>query len=81
MTQPVSVINAVKRALQHEGFSFLESLSPCPTQFGRRNRLDRPEDLVRDLMERCVLEEETEGMSEEELAEKIITGELLPCQG
>jgi hypothetical protein len=28
-----------------------------------------------------VLEEETEGMSEEELAEKIITGELLPCQG
>jgi len=54
-------------------------LSPCPTQYGRRNRLDRPEDLVRDLMDRCVLEEEAEGMSEDELAEKIITGELLPC--
>jgi len=79
VTQPVALINSIKRALQHKGFSFLEVLSPCPTQYGRRNRLDRPEDLVRDLMDRCVLEEEAEGMSEDELAEKIITGELLPC--
>ena len=81
VTQPVSLINSIKKALQHTGFSFIEALSPCPTQFGRRNRLDRPEDLVRDLVERCIAEEEAEGMSEEELAEKIITGEMLPCRG
>jgi 2-oxoglutarate/2-oxoacid ferredoxin oxidoreductase subunit beta len=81
VTQPVSVINSIKKALQHTGFSFLEVLSPCPTQYGRKNRLDRPEDLIRDLMERCIPEEEAEGMSEAQLAEKIVTGELLPCQG
>jgi 2-oxoglutarate/2-oxoacid ferredoxin oxidoreductase subunit beta len=79
VTQPVSVINSVKKAITHTGFSFLEVLSPCPTQYGRRNRLDKPETMIRDLMERCLPEEEAEGMSEEELAEKIITGEILPC--
>ena len=79
VTQPVSVIDSVKKALQHNGFSFLEILSPCPTQYGRRNRLDKPEDMIRDLMERCIPEEEAEGMGEEELAEKIVTGEILPC--
>jgi len=36
---------------------------------------------VRDLAMRCIGEEEAEGMSEEELAEKIITGEMPPCRG
>ena len=36
---------------------------------------------MRDLAERCITEEEAEGMSEGELAEKIITGEMLPCRG
>ncbi len=80
VTQPVSLINAIKTSLNHKGFSFIEALSPCPTQYGRRNSLDRPEDLVRFLMERCIPEDEAEGMSEDELAGKIITGEILPCR-
>lgn len=80
VTQPVSLINSIKKALRHTGFSFIEALSPCPTQFGRRNRLDRPEDLVADLMEHCIAQDAAEGMSEEELAEKIVTGEMLPCR-
>jgi len=81
VTQPISVIGAVKKALGRKGFSFIEVLSPCPTQFGRTNRLDRPEDLIRDLMERCIPAEEAEGMGAAELAEKIITGEIVPCPG
>ncbi len=77
VTQPVALVRAIKRILLREGFSFIEVLSPCPTQYGRRNRLDRPEDLIRDLIRRCVTEEEAEGMTDEELAEKIITGEFL----
>ena len=79
VTQPISVINAVKKSLRHVGFSFLEILSPCPTQFGRRNWLDKPEDMVRDLMARCISEEEAENLTVGELAEKIITGEIVPC--
>ncbi len=77
VTQPVSLINAIKKSLLHVGFSFIEVLSPCPTQFGRRNRLDRPEDMIRELIQRCILDEEAAGLTEEERAEKILTGEFL----
>ena len=80
VTQPVALINAIKKAIRHQGFSFIEALSPCPTQYGRRNRLDRPDEMIRDLIGRCILEEEAEGLSEAQLAEKIITGELHPCR-
>ena len=77
VTQPMALIKSIKTALLHQGFSFIEALSPCPTQFGRRNRLDRPEEMIQDLFCRCVLMEEAEELSEEALAEKIITGEFL----
>ena len=66
VTQPRALIDSVKKSLLHVGFSFIEVLSPCPTQFGRRNRLDRPEDLIQDLVRRCILEEEAKGLTEEE---------------
>ncbi len=77
VTQPISLIHAIKKALRHVGFSFIEVLSPCPTQFGRRNRLDRPEEMIQELLRRCILEEEAKGLTEEQLAEKMITGEFL----
>jgi len=80
VTQPVSLIHAIKKAILHVGFSFIEVLSPCPTQFGRRNRLDRPEEMIQELIQRCILEEEAQGLTEEERAEKIITGEFLSWQ-
>jgi 2-oxoglutarate ferredoxin oxidoreductase subunit beta len=77
VTQPVALALSIQRALHHVGFSFIEVLSPCPTQYGRRNRLDRPEEMIQDLIQRCILEEEAKGLTEEELAERIITGEFL----
>jgi 2-oxoglutarate ferredoxin oxidoreductase subunit beta len=80
VTQPVSLIHAIKKAILHVGFSFIEVLSPCPTQFGRRNRIDRPEEMIQDLIRRCILKEEAERLTEEELAGRIVTGEFLTCQ-
>lgn len=77
VTQPVSLIRAIKKAMLHVGFSFIEVLSPCPTQYGRRNRLDRPEEMIQDLVGRCLLDEEAKGLTEEERAEKILTGEFV----
>ena len=31
--------NAIKAAIQKDGFSLVEAISPCPTLYGRRNRL------------------------------------------
>ena len=32
-------INILKKAIQHKGFSVVEFLSQCPTQYGRRNQM------------------------------------------
>jgi 2-oxoglutarate ferredoxin oxidoreductase subunit beta len=77
VTQPLALMEGILRALSVEGFSFLDVLSPCPTQFGRRNRFDAPAEMLRSLMERCVTREEAARMDEEALAGKIVTGEFV----
>ena len=37
--QPRQLIKSMKEAILHKGFAFIEILSPCPTEFGRRNQL------------------------------------------
>ncbi|MBN1225887.1 MAG: 2-oxoacid:ferredoxin oxidoreductase subunit beta [Deltaproteobacteria bacterium] len=76
VTQPLSVINAIKKSFSINGFTFIEVLSPCPTQFGRRNRFDSPADMLKILMDRCITTEEAAILSENELKDKIITGEF-----
>jgi 2-oxoglutarate ferredoxin oxidoreductase subunit beta len=76
VTQPVSLVNAIKKALAVSGFAFIEVLSPCPTQFGRRNQYDSPAEMLKLLSERCVSKEEAERLSPEELRERIVTGEF-----
>ena len=76
VTQPMALVNSIKKSLCHSGFSFIEVLSPCPTQFGRRNRPDRPDEMIKNLIQRCILEEEAKGLTQEEMSERIITGEF-----
>jgi 2-oxoglutarate ferredoxin oxidoreductase subunit beta len=76
VTQPVSLANAIKKALAVHGFAFVEVLSPCPTQFGRRNQYESAAEMLKMLSERCIFKEEAEQLSREELEERIITGEF-----
>ena len=76
VTQPLSLMQSIQNALQVEGFAFVEALSPCPTQYGRRNRFDAPAAMLSSLMEQCVTREEAESMSPGELKGKIVTGEF-----
>ena len=39
VTHPYQPIKSVKEGLQKNGFSMLEFLAPCPTAYGRRNKL------------------------------------------
>ncbi len=77
VTQPLALISGIKSGLQTRGFSFIEALTPCPTQFGRRNQFDTPTDMLKSLMDKCVMKEDAEGMSTEELNDKIVTGEVV----
>jgi 2-oxoglutarate ferredoxin oxidoreductase subunit beta len=40
VTRPYDLVSYIARAIETPAFSFVEALSPCPTQFGRRNKLD-----------------------------------------
>jgi len=77
VTQAVSLKEAIKKAMNTKGFTFVEVLSPCPTQFGRRNRYDAATDMLKTLMESCIPVEEVERLSAEALKDKIVTGEFI----
>ncbi len=76
VTQSALLTNSIKKALQTEGFTFIDAISPCPIQFGRRNWLDTPKDTFRFFEDRCITKEDAEGFSPEELKDKIVTGEF-----
>ncbi|MBW2092391.1 MAG: 2-oxoacid:ferredoxin oxidoreductase subunit beta [Deltaproteobacteria bacterium] len=46
---------SISEAMKKPGFSFVEILSPCPTSFGRRNRIRDPIELVQFYHERSVI--------------------------
>jgi len=76
VTQPIALKKSIQKAIANEGFSFIDVVSPCPTQFGRRNMLDNPADMFQSLMKTCVTKKEAQNLSEEERKGKIITGEF-----
>jgi 2-oxoglutarate ferredoxin oxidoreductase subunit beta len=70
------VINAIKKGIRNKGFSFIEILAQCPTQYGRRNKLGGAVQMMEWLKANSVLKENAEEMSPEELKGKFILGEL-----
>jgi 2-oxoglutarate ferredoxin oxidoreductase subunit beta len=77
VTQPEGLMRSIKKAFLNRGFSFIEVLSPCPTQFGRRNQFNRPEEMIQNLLRQCILKEEAERLTEEERSGRILTGEFV----
>ncbi|MEO0102167.1 MAG: thiamine pyrophosphate-dependent enzyme [candidate division WOR-3 bacterium] len=69
------LIRSIARALTIEGFSFLDVVSPCVTQFGRRNDLPTIYDFFLAIKEKTLSYEKAKGMKEEEKRGKIIIGE------
>jgi len=64
----------IKRAMEKKGFAVVEAMSPCPTVFGRRNKLRGPVVMLEDLKARSVPIKKAAKMSPEELEDKVITG-------
>lgn len=55
---PRKLINSIEEALLHNGFAFIEILSPCPTEFGRKNNLISPVETFKYLKEITTLKKE-----------------------
>lgn len=72
--------NLITRALEKKGFSLVEILSPCPTAYGRRNRMGHPVKLMEWLRDNTVPVARYEKMTPEERKGKVRTGIIVDLE-
>lgn len=79
--KPLQTIKSMKKALQHRGFSIVEILSQCPTNFGRYAlKTGNPEKVLQWIENKSILMTEAKKRSEDELKDKFILGEYIDIQ-
>ena len=66
-----------RNALLHTGFSLVEVISQCPQQYGRWNKSGTAYTMLQWQKEQAVKVEKAAKMSQEELADKIVIGEMV----
>ncbi|NWG11604.1 hypothetical protein HXY33_07685 [Candidatus Bathyarchaeota archaeon] len=67
--------NSIKKALQMQGFRFIEAISQCPTAYGRRIGFKDSGEMLKWFKENAI--EKTEKANEKDLAGKIVVGEFI----
>ncbi|WP_297523715.1 thiamine pyrophosphate-dependent enzyme, partial [Thermococcus sp.] len=71
------LIESIKKALTVKGFSLVEVISQCPVQFGRRNRMKEPAEMLRWFLRNSVPLAKAKKMKPEELEGKFVIGEFV----
>jgi len=66
----------IRAGLAHRGFSVIEVVSNCHTQYGRRNKQPDAWQMIEDIKDRTVQVSRAEKMAPEELIGKYVVGEL-----
>jgi 2-oxoglutarate ferredoxin oxidoreductase subunit beta len=64
----------IVKGIAHNGFSVIECLDACPTNYGRKNNLREPKKMYEWLKESSVSVEQAKTMTEQELAGKNVIG-------
>ena len=73
----VKLDRMIEKAIRKKGFSVVEVMSPCPTAYGRRNRLGNGARMIMQLKEVSIPISKAENMAPDELRDKIVTGILV----
>ncbi len=68
---------SIKKALTKKGFTFVEVITPCPEQYGRRNKMPGPKDQSNWLKEKSIIQHFTDPLKAEVGPEKIVVGEFV----
>lgn len=66
----------IKQGIEHHGFSFIEAIVPCPTEYGRRNPPADPVQMLKLDKARSVSVAEAAKLTASELEGKLVTGVL-----
>ena len=64
----------INQAMQHKGFSLVEVIAPCPTHFGKNNKLGKAGPMLQWIKENTVPKAKADKMTREELHGKFVTG-------
>jgi len=72
----VQLERLIRDGIRHKGFSFVEAVTQCPTEYGKRNPPRTPVAMLEDQKARSVPASRAAGMTPEELRGKIVTGVL-----
>ncbi|MFQ6093439.1 MAG: 2-oxoacid:ferredoxin oxidoreductase subunit beta [bacterium] len=75
--RPQVLDKMIERAIRKKGFSVVEVFTPCPTTYGRRNRMRTVIDMMNWLKEHSVPKSRAARMDPQELKDKIVTGVLV----
>jgi 2-oxoglutarate/2-oxoacid ferredoxin oxidoreductase subunit beta len=75
VTRPIELGAAIEKAIRFKGFSFVDAISPCPTQYGRRNNLGDISNLFDMVDQRCVTQTAFDALPESEQPYYIVIGE------
>ncbi|MCP4568087.1 MAG: 2-oxoacid:ferredoxin oxidoreductase subunit beta [FCB group bacterium] len=70
------LMESMQYALNKKGFSFIEIISQCPENYGRRIGLRSGNDFLKQFKEKSIRVDKARGLSEEELKDKIVIGKL-----
>jgi 2-oxoglutarate ferredoxin oxidoreductase subunit beta len=73
--------NAIQEAISKKGFSFVEVIAPCPTAFGRRNKIRKAIDLLRFYYDRSVVKNQiTPGEATIDFDHNLAVGKFLDIE-
>jgi 2-oxoglutarate/2-oxoacid ferredoxin oxidoreductase subunit beta len=76
VTQGPLLVAAIKKAIGIRGFTFVEAVSPCPTQFGRQNRMDSVKEAYSFVEAMTVPKESISSDTEVCWSDRLVTGEF-----
>jgi len=75
--QPRQLTASIKKAIRKKGFSFIEVVTQCPVQFGRKTGSGSAVQMLREYKEKSISVKEAVKIPKEDLRDRIVVGELV----
>jgi 2-oxoglutarate ferredoxin oxidoreductase subunit beta len=77
---PRQLVKTAKKAIQKKGFAFVEVLSQCPVEFGRKTGMGTAVQMLEWYKTKSVTLARAKDMSAEELRDRIVVGEFVDIE-
>jgi 2-oxoglutarate ferredoxin oxidoreductase subunit beta len=77
---PRQLVKTAKKAIQKKGFAFVEVLSQCPVEFGRKTGIGNAVQMLEWYKTKSVTVTRAKDMSPEELRDRIVVGEFVDIE-